>query len=248
MRELETEIARLNSQITVEKPKTIQLEEEVNTQQELLAAKEKELVEMKMNLAAQSNDLEVKIAALEADEHHRDQCTAEIERLHALVGMLEEGLHANEQGFANSTLELNRLQAVIEAKDEELRRKDVELEATQVSQSLPQSSASTGAGGDRAMEAQIERLQQQNRDLKKQRKELQSDLEQAQEEVRKALEIAASAASRSAKRSRVKDEIKDEIKDEDDDSLRFSDGALKRSRQDNIVGANTNSLGVIELD
>jgi chromosome segregation ATPase len=204
---------------------------------EILAAKQKDLTEMKSQLTAQTQNLKAKITALEADEHRRDQATAEIERLHALVGMLEDALHASEQGFENSTNELNRLQTVVDALNKELRKKDADLQEAQ-------SSDSVIPDGDRPTMAQLERLRQHNRDLKQQKKDLQSDLEQAQEEVRKALEIAASAASRSLKRSRVKDEINDEI----DDSPRLSYCTRKRARHENVLSANSNAQAVIALD
>jgi chromosome segregation ATPase len=241
LQELQAEVASLRSQPSVERSETRQLEVELKNQRGLLAVKEKALAEVKLHLATQPDDLEASramIAALVADEDQWDQYTAEIERLHGQIAMLEEALHAKEQTLEASTNRLDRLQQHIKTLNEELRKKDLELHTAQPS-------ASDIPDFNRATEATLELLQQPNRDLRREKKLLQSDLEQEQENVKKALEIAASSvASRSTKRSR----IKEDPDEESDDLVRASDAAMKRARQENIREANANPQVVIGLD
>lgn len=227
------------SQLYVERPKTRQLEEKLDTQRELLVAKETELSEVKLHLAAQSEDLEARIAALRADEQYREQSTAEIERLHGLTSMLEDALHANEQQLNKSTSQLNELQTLLQNANNELRCKETQLHAAK---------SSTSAAGQppdvRATDAEVERLRSENRELKKQIMELESDLEKTQEGLLQALDIAKSAASRNMKRPRIKEEL-----EEHDDSTRLSDGALKRAKQENVNRNNrASSQNVVEID
>jgi cell division septum initiation protein DivIVA len=106
-------------------------------------------------------------------------------------------------------------------------------------------SSSFNSSNNQDVDNDIPRLQGHNRVLKKQNKALNSALEQEEENLRNALAIASSSsASPGVKGARVRGECGEQ----NSDSVRMSDAALKRARQENVMGPNLNPLSVIELD